>query len=140
MVSQVTDAIEAVYSANIKDPNRGLSSIEINNFINHIQDCYCHINQADPDTNLAKFHQGIDSSDPSLCTSESKSIPRIMHDGNVPISKETMVATGTKYALLCGAFTNSWKDWNHIPLIVRTWAARKNHWTHAFEEQKTIQG
>ena len=36
-------------------------------------------------------------------------------DGDVPISEETMVTTGTKHILQCGAFTDSWKEWNHVP-------------------------
>ncbi|KAL7482367.1 hypothetical protein ACHAW6_008041, partial [Cyclotella cf. meneghiniana] len=60
-------------------------------------------------------------------------------DGSVPISKETMVTTGTKHALQCGTFTGFWKEWNRVPRINRTWAAWKNHRTRAFEEQKTIQ-
>ena len=50
-----------------------------------------------------------------------------------------MVTTGTKHAIQCGAFTDAWKEWNRIPRANRTWLAWKNHWTQAFEEQKTIQ-
>ncbi|KAL7474806.1 hypothetical protein ACHAW6_000760 [Cyclotella cf. meneghiniana] len=50
-----------------------------------------------------------------------------------------MVTTGTKHALQCRAFTKSWKEWNCIPRANCSWLAWKNHWTHAFEEQRTIQ-
>ncbi|KAL7478261.1 hypothetical protein ACHAW6_004033, partial [Cyclotella cf. meneghiniana] len=50
-----------------------------------------------------------------------------------------MVTTGTKHALQCGAFTESWKEWNRTPRANRSWLAWKNHWTRAFEEQRTIQ-
>ncbi|KAL7474600.1 hypothetical protein ACHAW6_000569, partial [Cyclotella cf. meneghiniana] len=61
------------------------------------------------------------------------------NDGHVQISEEKMVTTGTKHALQCGAFTESWKEWKRIPRANRSWLAWKNHWTRAFEEQRTIQ-
>ncbi|KAL7475875.1 hypothetical protein ACHAW6_001771 [Cyclotella cf. meneghiniana] len=50
-----------------------------------------------------------------------------------------MITTGTKHTLQCGVFTDSRKEWNHVPCINRIWAAWSNHWACAFEEQKIIQ-
>ncbi|KAL7477059.1 hypothetical protein ACHAW6_002874, partial [Cyclotella cf. meneghiniana] len=61
------------------------------------------------------------------------------NNSNVNISETTMITTGTKHAIQCGAFTDAWKEWNRIPRANQIWLAWKTHWTHTFEEQKTIQ-
>jgi hypothetical protein len=135
-----SNAIDTIYYAELDDPIECLNSVEIQDIIDHIKDRYCHIDQADLDANLDKFNQGIDPSVPLLAyIRKQEDCQEFANDGHVQISKETMVTTGTKHALQCGAFTDAWKEWNRIPRANRTWLAWKNHWTRAFEEQRTIQ-
>eukprot|EP00804_Cyclotella_cryptica_P023348 CCRYP_000481-RA/>CCRYP_000481-RA protein AED:0.56 eAED:0.26 QI:0/-1/0/1/-1/1/1/0/407 len=133
-------AIKDVYYAKLDDPVKGLNSIEIQDIVDHIKDPYCHINQANLDKNLERFNQGIDPSVPLIvyiCKQED--CQEFVNNGNVNISEATMVTTGTKHAIQCGAFTDAWKEWNRIPCANQTLMAWKTHWTRAFEEQKTIQ-
>ena len=137
--NQAADAIESVYYAEIEDPIEGLNGVEVRDFIDHICGRYCHIDQADLDKNLELFQQGIDPSLPLIIyIRKQEDCQEFAHDGHVDISEATMVTTGTKHALQCGASTDSWKEWNRIPRINQTWAAWKNHWTRSFEEQKQI--
>ena len=139
-VNLASEAIENIYYAELDDPIEGLNGVEIQDLLDHIKDCYCHIDQSDLDANLEKFNQGIDPSVPLIAyIRKQEDCQEFANDGHVQISEETMVTTGTKHALQCGAFTESWKEWNRTPRANRSWLAWKNHWTRAFEEQRTIQ-
>jgi hypothetical protein len=137
-VNLATEAIEDIYYAELEDPIEGLNGVEIQDLINNIRDRYCHINQADLDANLDHFHQGIDPSLPLIVyIRKEEDCQEFAHDGHVDIFEATMVTTGTKHALQCGAFTDTWKEWNRFARANQTWANWKTHWTRAFEEQKT---
>eukprot|EP00804_Cyclotella_cryptica_P023052 CCRYP_000317-RA/>CCRYP_000317-RA protein AED:0.29 eAED:-0.50 QI:0/-1/0/1/-1/0/1/0/351 len=129
-----------MYYAELDNLVEGLNSVEIQDIVDHIKDRYCHIDQADLDKNLERFNQGIDPSVPLIVyIRKQEDFQEFANDGNVNISKATMVTTGTKHAIQCGAFTDAWKEWNRIPCANQTWLAWKTHWTRAFKEQKTIQ-
>jgi molecular chaperone GrpE (heat shock protein) len=139
-VNLASDAIEDIYYAELDDPIEGLNAVEIQDLIDHIKDRYCHIDQSDLDANLDKFNEGIDPSVPLIAyIRKQEDCQEFANDGHVQISEETMVTTGTKHALQCGAFTDAWREWNRVPRANRTWLAWKTHWTRAFEEQRTIQ-
>ena len=139
-VNLAADAIEDIYYAELDDPIEGLNAVEIQDLLDHIKDRYCHIDQTDLDANLDKFNQGIDPSVPLIAyIRKQEDCQEFANDGHVQISEETMVTTGTKHALQCRAFTDAWKEWNRVPRANCTWLAWKNHWTRAFEEQRTIQ-
>jgi ribosomal protein S10 len=139
-VNLASEAIEDIYYAELDDPIEGLNGVEIQDLIEHIKDRYCHIDQANLDANLEKFNQGINPSVPLIAyIRKQEDCQEFANEGHVQISEETMVTTSTKHALQCGAFTESWKEWNRIPRANRTWLAWKTHWTRAFEEQKTMQ-
>ena len=139
-VNLAANAIDEVYYAELDDPVEGLNNVEIQDIIDHIKERYCHIDQANLDKNLDRFNQGIDPSVPLIIyIRKQEDCQEFAHDGHVDISEATMVTTGTKHALQCGAFTDAWKEWNRIPRANQTWLAWKTHWTRAFEEQKTIQ-
>jgi hypothetical protein len=129
-----------VYYAELDDPVEGLNSVEIQDIVDHIKERYCHIDQSDLDKNLDRFYQGIDPSVPLIVyIRKQEDCQEFANDGKVNISEATMVTTGTKHAIQCGAFTDAWKEWNRIPRANQTWLAWKTHWTRAFDEQKTIQ-
>ena len=139
-VKLATEAIEDVYYAELEDPIEGLNGVEIRDLVDHIRDRYCYIDQADLDANIHRFQQGIDPSLPLVVyIRKQEDCQEFAHDGHVDISEATMVTTGTKHALQCGAFTDAWKEWNRVDRANQTWANWKTHWTRAFEEQKTIQ-
>eukprot|EP00804_Cyclotella_cryptica_P009111 CCRYP_003186-RA/>CCRYP_003186-RA protein AED:0.81 eAED:0.81 QI:0/-1/0/1/-1/1/1/0/245 len=118
------EAIDDVYYAELDDPVKGLNSVEIQDIIDHIKDRYCHIDQSDLDKNLERFNQGIDPSVPLIVyIRKQEDCQEFAHDGNVDISKATMITTGTKHALQCGAFTDAWKEWNRVPRANQTWLA-----------------
>eukprot|EP00804_Cyclotella_cryptica_P001474 CCRYP_003697-RA/>CCRYP_003697-RA protein AED:0.54 eAED:0.23 QI:0/0/0/0.5/1/1/2/0/223 len=133
-------AIEGIYYTELDDPVKGLNSVEIQDIVDHIKDQYCHIDHADLNKNLKRFNQGIDPSAPLIMyIRKQEDCQEFANDGKVNISEAMMVTTGTKHTIQCGAFTDAWKEWNRIPHANQTWLAWKIHWTHAFEEQKTIQ-
>eukprot|EP00804_Cyclotella_cryptica_P023577 CCRYP_011921-RA/>CCRYP_011921-RA protein AED:0.46 eAED:0.46 QI:0/0/0/1/0/0/2/0/219 len=139
-VNLVTAAIKDVYYAELNNPVEGLNSVEIQDIIHHIEDRYCHIDQADLDKNLECFNRGIDPSVPLIVYIwKQEDCQEFANDGNINTPKATMVTTSTKHAIQCGAFSDAWKEWNCIPRANQTWLAWKTHWTHAFKEQKTIQ-
>jgi hypothetical protein len=116
VVNQAAEAIKKVYYTEIEDPTEGLNGVENKDFIDHICDHYCHIDQADLDANLDMFHQGIDPSLPPIVyIRKQEDCQEFAKDGQVQISEETMVTTKTKHVLQCVAFTDVWKDWNGIP-------------------------
>eukprot|EP00804_Cyclotella_cryptica_P012510 CCRYP_017698-RA/>CCRYP_017698-RA protein AED:0.55 eAED:0.55 QI:0/-1/0/1/-1/0/1/0/243 len=130
----------ACTTPNFGDPVEGLNSVEIQDIVDHIKDRYCHIDQSDLDKNLDRFNQGIDPSVPLVVyIRKQEDCQEFANGGSVNISEATMVTTGTKHAIQCGAFTDAWKEWNRIPRANQTWLAWKTHWTRAFEEQKIIQ-
>ena len=75
-VNLAANAIDEVYYAELDDPVEGLNNVEIQDIIDHIKERYCHIDQADLDTNLDRFNQGIDPSVPSSSTSENRRIAK----------------------------------------------------------------
>ena len=79
VVNQAADAIDKVYYAKIEDPTEGLNGVEIRDFIDHICNRYCHIDQADLDTNLNKFQQGIDPSVPLIMYIHKQEDVRMLH-------------------------------------------------------------
>jgi len=139
-VNLAAAAIDDVYYAELDDPVEGVNSVEIQDIVDHIKERYCHIDQSDLDKNLDRFYQGIDPSVPLIVyIRKQEDCQEFANDGKVNISEATMVTTGTKHAIQCGAFTDAWKEWNRIPRANQTWLAWKTHWTRAFDEQKTIQ-
>ncbi len=56
----------------------------------------------------------------------------------VPISKATMVTTGTKHALGCGNMTTTWRKWNRRAIADHTWSNWKTHWMAAFAKMRDI--
>ena len=105
-VNLAAEAIEDVFYAELDDPVEGLNAVEIQDLLDHIKDRYCHIDQTDLDRNLDRFNQGIDPSVPLIVyIRKQEDCQEFANDGQVQISEETMVTTGTKHALQCGAFT-----------------------------------
>ncbi|KAL7474005.1 hypothetical protein ACHAW6_000007, partial [Cyclotella cf. meneghiniana] len=86
------------------------------------------------------FQQGID---PSLLLSvyvrKQENCQDFANNARVPISKQTMITTGTKHALQCVNFTKAWKEWNRCTDTQKTWSNWKNHWTQAFKKNRAIQ-
>eukprot|EP00804_Cyclotella_cryptica_P009722 CCRYP_011252-RA/>CCRYP_011252-RA protein AED:0.82 eAED:0.82 QI:0/-1/0/1/-1/1/1/0/240 len=123
-VNLAAAAIDNVYYAELDDPVEGLNSVKIQDIIDHIKDQYCHINQSDLDKNLDRFNQGIDPSIPLIVyIRKQEDCQEFANNSNVNISEATMVTTGTKHAIQCGAFTDAWKEWNRIPRANQTWLA-----------------
>ena len=49
-----------------------------------------------------------------------------------------MVNTGMKHAVAAGGMEDAWKIWKCRPMIERTWANWKDHWTAAFQEKREL--
>lgn len=138
-VNQAAAAIEDVYYAELDDPDEGLNSVEIRDFIDHIRSRYCKISQDEIDANLTKFNEGIDPSMPlAVYTRKQERCQDFANDAEVPISQAAMVTTGTKHALQCGGMTMAWREWKRRPANQQTWANWKTDWTQAFNEQRDI--
>jgi hypothetical protein len=95
--------------------------------------------QPDVDNNMTKFHTGIN---PALLlavyTCKQENCQTFALDAGIPISKATMVSTGTKSRINCGGIKLKWRKWRHHPAINQTWNSWKTHWTAAFTDSHNI--
>jgi hypothetical protein len=88
---------------------------------------------------MAKFITGIEPSLPlAVYTCKQEKCQTFAQDAGIPISKATMVTTGTKAALNCGGMELTWQEWKRCPLVDHTWNKWKLHWTAAFAETRDI--
>jgi hypothetical protein len=69
---------------------------------------------------------------------ETGEVSDVCQDAGVPISKATMVTTGTKAALNCGSMELAWREWKRCSLLNHMWDNWKLHWTAAFVETRSI--
>ena len=68
------------------------------------------ISQPNLDNNLANFNMGINPSLPfAVYMRKQECCQLFVLDAAVPISKATMVTTGTKHALACGNMAMVWR-------------------------------
>jgi hypothetical protein len=94
---------------------------------------YAQISQPDLNNNLAHFNIGIDLGLPlAVYMRKQEQCQVFALDAAVPISKATMVTTGTKHALACDNMTMVWCKWNRRAIADHTWCNWKAHWTSAF--------
>ncbi len=93
------------------------------------------ISQRNIDDNMTEFVTGIKPFLPlAVYTCKQEKCQTFAQDISVPISKATIVTTGTKAALNCGGMKLAWCKWKRCPLIDHTWNNWKLHWTAAFAE------
>jgi hypothetical protein len=83
---------------------------------------YATISQPDINNNMAEFVTSIEPSLPlAVYTRTQENCQTFAQDAGVPISKATMVTTGTKAALNCGDMELAWCKWKHCPLVDHAW-------------------
>ena len=137
MTSAINDVFYAVLNDSIKI--EGPNGINLCMLIYHIATTYAKISQPDLDNNLANFNMGIDPGLPlAVYTRKQECCQIFALDLAVPISKATMVTTGTKHALVCGNMTMAWCKWNHHAIADHTWPNWKTHWMAAFAQIHNI--
>jgi hypothetical protein len=77
--------------------------------VQYIATTYAQISQPILNNNLANFNMGIDPGLPLAEYTRKQERRQVFAlDAAVPISKATMVTTGTKHALACGNMTMAW--------------------------------
>jgi hypothetical protein len=136
---QFAAAIDDVFYAVLNNPIKGLNGIDQRMLVHHIATTYVQISQPDLDNNLANFNTGIDPGLPlAVYTRKQESCQVFALYVAVPISKATMVTTGTKHALACGNMTMAWCKWNHCAIADHTWPNWKTHLTSAFAKMCNI--
>ncbi len=97
------------------------------------------ISQPNVDNNMAKFVTGIEPSLPlAVYTCKQEKCQTFAQDAGIPISKATIVTTGTKAPLNCGGMELAWRKWKRCPLVDHTWNNWKLHWTAAFVKTRDI--
>jgi hypothetical protein len=125
---QFATTIHDVYYAMLDDPIKGLNGIDLRMLMMHIQATYAQISQPDMDDNLAEFKTGIN---PGLTlavyTRKQEKYQVFVSDAGIPISKATMVTTGTKHALTTGNMTLAWREWKRRPIAEHIWPNWKTH-------------
>jgi hypothetical protein len=137
--NQFAAAIDDIFYAVLDNPIKGLNGIDHRTLVQHIPTTYVQISQPNLDDNLANFNMGIDPGLPlAVYTRKQERCQVFALDAAVPISKATMVTTGTKHALVCGNMTMAWCKWNHHTIANHTWSNWKTHWTAAFAEMHDI--
>jgi hypothetical protein len=88
---------------------------------------------------MTKFHTGIDPALPlAVYTCKQENCQTFALNAGIPISKATMVSTGTKATINCGGMELMWREWHHHPAISQTWNNWKMHWTIAFTKSRDI--
>jgi hypothetical protein len=88
---------------------------------------------------MAKFFTGIKPSLPlAVYTHKQEKCQTFGQDARIPISKATMITTGTKATLNCGGMGLAWRKWKRCPLVDHTWNNWKLHWMAAFAETRNI--
>jgi hypothetical protein len=88
---------------------------------------------------MAEFHTGVNATlSLAIYTRKQEKCQTFALDTGVPISKATMVTTGTKAALNCGGMELAWQEWKRRPLFNQTWNNWKQHWTAAFTKSRDI--
>ncbi len=119
--NQFTAAIDKVFYAVLNNPIKGLNGINLRTLVQHIATAYAQISHPNLDKNLANFNTGIDPGLPlAVYTRKQERCKVFALDAAVPISKATMVTTGTKHALACGNMTMAWHEWNRHAIVDHT--------------------
>jgi hypothetical protein len=132
-------AIHHVYYTVLDNPTEGLNAINLCSLFIHIFTTYAQISQLDLDHNMTDFHCGIDSGLPlAVYTRKQEKYQVFTADARVPISKKTMITTGTKHTLECGNMMLAWHQWKRCHLPDHTWPNWKTHWTAAFTKMRNI--
>jgi hypothetical protein len=137
--NQFGATIVDVFYAVLNNLIKGLNGIGLRMLAQHIATTYTQISQPNLGKNLAGFNTGIDLGlTLSVYTRKQERCQVFALNTAVPISKATMVTTGTKHALACGNMTMAWREWNHRAIINHTWPNWKTHWKAAFAEMGNI--
>jgi hypothetical protein len=106
---QFAAPINDVFYAVLDNPIKGLNGINLRTLVHHIATTYAQISQPDLDDNPEDFNMGIDPGLPlAVYTRKQESCQVFALNAAVPISKATMVTTGTKHALECSNMTMAW--------------------------------
>jgi hypothetical protein len=122
---QFAAAINDVYYAALDNPTKGLNAISLHNLVTHIRTTYATISQPEINNNMTEFHTGVNAALPlAIYTRKQEKCQTFALDAGVPISKATMVTTGTKAALNCGGMELAWLEWKRRPLVDQT----RNKW------------
>ncbi len=131
--NQFASTIDDVFYAVLDHPIKGLNGINLHMLVHHIATMYVQISQPNLDNNLADFNSEIDPGLPlTVYTRKQERCQVFALNAAVPISKATMVTTGTKHALTCGNMTMAWREWNHCTIADHTCFTWKTHWMSTF--------
>jgi hypothetical protein len=118
---QFAVAIDDVFYAALNDPTERLNAISLWDLVAHIRTTYTTILQPDVDDNLTKFHTGIN---PVLALAayirKQENCQTFALVAGIPISKATMVLTGTKATINCGGMELTWRKLRRCPSINQT--------------------
>jgi hypothetical protein len=136
--SQFAAAIDGIFYAILGNPIEGLNDIDLSMLVRHIATTYVQISQPNLEQ-PGRLQHGIDPGIPlAVYTRKQECCQVFALDAAVPISKATMVTTGTKHALACGNMTMVWCKWNCRAIAKHTWPNWKTHWISAFAKMRNI--
>ena len=108
--------------AALKDPDKGLNGVAIRNIYDYVMGNYATIFQAEVDNNLNKFNEPIDASQTLAVYNRKLELCQEMsEDAHVPITKATMVTTGTNHAVATVGMDYAWRVWMRLPNDQQTW-------------------
>jgi hypothetical protein len=120
--NQFAAAIDNIFYAVLDNLIEGLNVVNLRMLVHHIATTYAQLSQPGLDDNLADFNMGFDPGLPlAIYTRKQESCQVFALDAAVPISKATMVTTGTKHALAWGNMTMAWCEWNRQAIANHTW-------------------
>ena len=77
---------------------------------------YAKISQSEVDNNINKFNEPINSIRTlAVYIRKQELCQEMAEDSYVPITKSTMVTTGTKYRVATGGAYDTWRVWMRLP-------------------------
>ena len=123
----------------LEDPDKGVSRVTIRNVYDYVMDNYATILQAKVDANLDTFNDPIAASRTlAVYIRKQELFQEITKDTNVPITKATMVTTGTKHTVAASGMDDSWREWMRLPKYQKTWVGWKTIWGGAFLKKREL--
>ena len=123
--------------AELSDPNEGINGVNIRTLYEHVMEQFATILQTEIDANMETFNEGMDPSKTFVAyVRKQKQYLETSVDAEDPISKATMMTTGTKHSVASGDMALAWNKW--VCTQNKTWNLWESHWMTVFQEKREI--
>ena len=98
--------------AELDDPDEGLNGVDICTLYEHVMERFTTISQTEIDANMETFNEGMEPSKTlAVYVRKQELCLETSVDTEDPISKATMMTTGTNHAVASGDMALAWREW-----------------------------